>query len=65
MSEKSPNLAIKYAIIGFFAGLIGAFISQQLGYIDGDLADYLPYAGGATVGGAIGGMIRKRQGKTS
>lgn len=65
MPKSPPNLALKYAIYGFFGGLIGAFISQKLGYHDGSLHDYFTYAAGATVGGVIGGMIRKRQGKTS
>ena len=65
MSENSPNLIFKYALMGFIGGLAGAFISQQMGYHDGSLLQYFIYGAGATVGGAIGGMIRKRQGKTS
>ncbi|MCF6224972.1 MAG: hypothetical protein L3J22_01535 [Xanthomonadales bacterium] len=65
MSKDSPNLALKYAVIGFFAGIAGAFISQQMGYHDGGLNNYFTYAAGAAFGGAIGGMIRKRQGKVS
>jgi H+/Cl- antiporter ClcA len=65
MTEKSPNLVFKYAIFGSIAGLCGAFISQYLGYNDGNLAAYLSAAFAGCVGGAIGGNIRKKKGKTN
>ena len=65
MSEKSPNLVLKYAAFGFLACLVGAFISQQLGYNDGGLQAYLGAAIAGVVGGGVGGKIRQRQSKTS
>jgi len=65
MSESSPNLVLKYSILGFLACLVGAYISQQLGYNDGSLQAYLGYAIAGAVGGAVGGKIRQSKGKTS
>jgi len=65
MTGKSPNLMLKYAIIGFVGGLGGVFISQYMGYNDGSMQAYVTGAIVCAVGGAIGGMIRQRKGKTS
>ncbi|MCF6262132.1 MAG: hypothetical protein L3J24_00850 [Xanthomonadales bacterium] len=64
-ADKADKAFRRIRQAGFFAGLAGAFISQQMGYHDGGLNNYFTYAAGATFGGAIGGMIRKRQGKVS
>jgi hypothetical protein len=65
MSEKPPNLILKYALFGFVCGLGGALISQYMGYNDGGVQAYLTIAVAGCIGGAIGGMIRQRKGKTS
>jgi len=65
LSEKSPNLILKYAIFGFIAGLGGAFISQYFGYNDGNLQAYLFAAIAGCIGGAVGGNIRKKKGKVT
>ncbi len=65
MSDKTPNLMLKYAIFGFLACLVGAFISQQLGYNDGSLQAYLGAGIAGLVGGAVGGKIRQGKGKIS
>ena len=65
MPDKSPNLILKYAIFGFLACLVGAFISQQLGYNDGGIQAYLGAAIAGVVGGGVGGKIRQRRGKTN
>jgi len=64
-TEKSPNLVLKYAIYGTIACIVGAFISQQLGYNDGGIQAYLSAAIAGCVGGAVGGNIRKKKGKNS
>ena len=58
-------MVLKYAIIGALACLIGAFISQSLGYNDGSLQAYLSAAIAGLVGGSVGGYLRKKKGKTS
>jgi hypothetical protein len=65
MSEKSTSLVLKYAVIGFFACLLGAFISQKFGYNDGSLQAYMIAGIAGIVGGAVGGKLRQRKGKTS
>lgn len=59
------NLMIKYAGLAFFGGLIGAFISNQLGYHDGSLQVYLVSAFAASIGGSIGGLICQRKIQTN
>ena len=54
---------LKYAVLAFLGGLIGAFISYKLGYNDGSLSTYLTYAFAASIGGSIGGLIRQNQNK--
>ena len=58
-------MIIKYAIIGALACLIGAFISQTLGYNDGSIQVYISAAIAGLVGGGVGGYLRKKKGKTS
>ncbi len=65
MPEKSTNLIMKYAVVGLFACLLGAFISQTLGYNDGSLQAYMLAGISGLIGGAVGGKLRQRKGKTS
>lgn len=65
MTEKTPNLMMKYAIYGVIGGLVGVYISHYLGYNDGDMQAYLSGAIVCAVGGGVGGLIRQKQGKTS
>ena len=58
-------MILKYAIIGVLCCLIGAYISQTLGYNDGSLQTYLSAAIAGLVGGGVGGYLRKKKGKTS
>ncbi len=58
-------MILKYAIFGFIGCLIGAFISQSLGYNDGSLQVYLSAGIAGCIGGAAGGYIRKKKDKTS
>jgi len=54
-------MILKYAVLGTLACLIGAFISQTLGYNDGSLQAYI-YAGIAgLVGGSVGVIYVKRK----
>ncbi len=55
------NLMIKYAVLAFFGGLVGAFISNKLGYNDGSLQVYLTSALAASIGGSVAGLIRQRK----
>ena len=61
MQKEKSNLMFKYALLAFCGGLIGAFISNQLGYNDGSLQVYLIAALAASIGGSIGGLIRQRK----
>jgi len=63
MSEKSHNLPLKYAVIGFFGCLIGVYISQTLGYNDGSLQAYMTGGVAGLIGGAVGGLARQRKGE--
>lgn len=58
-------MILKYAIFGIIGCLIGAYISQTLGYNDGSLQVYVSAAITGCIGGAIGGYIRNKKGKTS
>ena len=58
------GLPIKYGIMGFVGGIIGAFLSSMLGFSDGNTI-YISSPIATGIGGAIGGWIRKRQGKNS
>lgn len=52
---------LKYAAFAFLGGLIGAFVSMQLGYNDGSLQIYLISALAASIGGSITGLIREKK----
>jgi len=58
------GLPLKYAILCGAGALLGVFLARIAG-IPGAELDYLSTAVAGTVGGAIGGYIRKRRGKTS
>ena len=58
------GLPIKYGIIGFFGGIIGAFLSYMLGLNDDSLT-YILMPIATCVGGAVGGWLRQRKGKNS
>lgn len=61
MQKEKSNLMFKYAALAFCGGLIGAFISNQLGYNDGSLQAYLTAALAASIGGSMGGLILQRK----
>ena len=61
MQKEKSNLMFKYAALAFCGGLIGAFISNQLGYNDGSLQVYLTSALAASIGGSAGGLLRQRK----
>lgn len=61
MQKENSHLMFKYAALAFCGGLIGAFISNQLGYNDGSLQVYLTSALAASIGGSMGGLIRQRK----
>jgi len=54
------GLPVKYAVIGFFAGLLGILIAHLIGF-----RLQQPWAGvvGVSLGGLIGGYVRQRRGK--
>ncbi len=55
------GLPIKYAIVGFFAGILGAVPGHILGLFDNPATAWsTPIA--TAVGGAIGGFIREKRG---
>ncbi len=58
------GLPVKYAVIGAFGGVIAAAAFYLFGLAD---EDYSPVATivGCAAGGAIGGWIRQRRGKSS
>ena len=58
-------MILKYAIFGTIGCLIGAYISQRLGYNDGSLQVYVSAAIAGCIGGAVGGYIRNKKGKTN
>lgn len=68
MSEPATGLAlpIKYAAIGAAALSAGAALSHLLGVTrePPGLPDYLMSAAAGAVGGVLGGLIRRRRGKT-
>jgi len=55
------GLPIKYAIFGFFGGMIGVFIANIIGFNDGSIS-YISTAIAAGTGGAVGGWIRQWKG---
>lgn len=59
------GLPAKYGIVGFFGGILGAFIAQMLNVHDGDVVSYLTMMIGTGIGGTAGGWIRQRRGMTS
>lgn len=58
------GLPTKYGVVGFFAGIIGAFLSEMLGFTDAGLSTYMTTPIATAIGGAIGGWLRQRSGKT-
>ena len=59
------GLPAKYGIVGFIAGILGAFLAQILNVHQGDVSSYLVTMIATGVGGAVGGWIRQRRGMTS
>jgi len=57
------GLPIKYGVMGFVGGIIGAVLSQALQLNDGGSSSILGYPIAGAVGGAIGGWLRQRGGK--
>jgi hypothetical protein len=65
MLERLNRLGLptKYAIVGFFGGLIGSLISWAVGLTDD--VSYVAIPLGTALGGAVGGWLRQRRGRTS
>ena len=59
------GLPAKYGIVGFFVGLLGAFLAQMLGVHGGELPSYLATMLATGVGGTIGGWVRQHRGMTN
>lgn len=56
---------VKYGIVGFFAGILGAFLSETLGFNSSGFSSYISMPTAAAIGAAIGGWLRQRRGKES
>lgn len=59
------GLPVKYGIVGFFAGILGAFLSEILGFNSSGFSSFVSMPIAAAIGGAIGGWFRQRRGKKS
>jgi len=63
-SLNKLGLPVKYAILCGIGAALGIIIFGALGFSDGTFTPLNALVAGA-VGGAIGGWIRQRQGKSS
>jgi len=55
------GLPAKYTILGFVGGLIALVVLQLIGY---ESSSPIATVVGCTIGGLIGGITRKKMGKT-
>ena len=58
------GLPAKYGILGFLGGIVGASISDLLGFGSG-LSLYVTTPIAAGIGGLVGGWLRQRRGEQS
>ncbi len=49
---------VKYGVVGFFAGILGALLSEIFGFTGAGLSTYVSMPIAAAIGGAIGGWLR-------
>jgi len=57
------GLPVKYAILSFFGVILGIFIANTFGYGNNTI-NYISTPIAGAVGGAIGGWLRQRKGRT-
>ncbi|WP_415406505.1 hypothetical protein ACLHDG_12125 [Sulfurovum sp. CS9] len=57
------GLPVKYAVLCFAGGFLGVFLAKTFGY-GSDTINYISTPIAAAVGGAIGGWLRQRKGRT-
>ena len=57
------GLPVKYAVLSFCGVIFGVFLAKTFGYDNGTI-NYISTPIAGAVGGAIGGWLRQRKGRT-
>ncbi len=57
------GLPVKYAVLSLFGAFLGVFLAKTFGYTS-DAINYVSTPVAAAIGGAIGGWMRQRKGRT-
>ena len=63
--DKQPNLVMKYGIIMAVLSPVGTYFSQMADHHEGGVGVYVASVIAGFIGGAVGGYIRQKMGKSS